>query len=75
MSAAIFQRDKRNLKEISVQGNKNFVILKMQLCDKHQHDYWLNDGCFHKNLGIHLTTAVQVTRRNQHLKKHDFFLF
>ena len=69
MSTAVFQ-----IKEICVLGNRNFLVLRMQLHNKDRHDYSFNDGCFHEFVAIHITTVFQVKRRNQHSNKHNFFV-
>ena len=52
MSTAVFQ-----IEEIYVQGNRNFLVLMMQLSDKDRHDYRLNDGCFHEFVAIHINNS------------------
>ena len=52
MSTAVFQ-----IEEICVQGNRNFLVLMMQLNNKDRPDYMLNDGCFHEFFVIHISNS------------------
>ena len=60
MSTAVFQ-----IEEICVQGNRSFLVLRMQLNNKDRRDYRFNDI----SLQLILTTVFQANRRNQHSNK------
>ena len=67
MSKAVFQIEK-----ICVQGNKNFLVFRMQLNNKDRHDNRFSGGCFHEFVAIHINNSFQVKRRNQHSNKYNF---
>ena len=69
MSTAVFQ-----IEEIYAQGNRNFLVLLMQLSDKDRHDYRLNDGCFHEFVAIHINNSFSSKQKKSAFKQIEFFL-
>ena len=68
MSTAVFQ-----IEEICVQGNRNFLVLVMQLNDKDHHDCRLNDGCFHEFVAIHISNSFSSKQKKSTFKQTEFF--
>ena len=68
MSTAVFQ-----IEEICVQGNRNFLVLVMQLNDKDHHDCRLNDGCFHEFVAIHISNSFSSKQKKSAFKQIEFF--
>ena len=64
MSTAVFQTE-----EIFVQGNRNFLVLKMQLNNKDRHDYRLNDGSFHEFVAIHISNSFSSKQKKSAFKQ------
>ena len=67
MSTAVFQ-----IQEICVQGNRNFLVLMMQLSNKDHHDYRLNTGCFHEFIAIHINNSFSSKQKKLAFKKYNF---
>ena len=68
MSTAVFQIEK-----ICVQGNRNFLVLMMQLNNKDHHDYRLSDGCFHEFVAIHIKNSFSNKQKKSAFKEIEFF--
>ena len=69
MSTAVFQ-----IEEICVQGNRNFLVLRIQLNSKDRHDYRFNDGCFHKFVAIHINNSFSSKKKKPAFKQIEFFV-
>ena len=67
LSAAVFQIEK-----ICVQGNRNFLVLMMQLNNKDQYDYRLSDGCFHEFVAIHTKNSFSSKQKKSAFKEIEF---
>ena len=61
MSTAVFQT--------CVQGNRNFLVLRMQLNNKDRHDYRFNDGCFHEFVAIHIDNSFSSKKKKSAFKQ------
>ena len=69
MSTTVFQIEK-----ICVQGNRNFLVLMMQLYNKDRHDYRVNDGCFHEFVAIHINNSFSSKQKKSAFKQIEIFL-
>ena len=69
MSTEVFQID-----EICVQGNRSFLVLRMQLNNKNRHDYRFDDGCFHEFVTIHINNSFSSKKKKSAFKQIEFFV-
>ena len=67
MSTAVFQ-----IEEICVQGNRNFLVLRIQLNNKDRHDYRFNGGCFHEFVAIHINNSFSSKKKKSAFKQIEF---
>ena len=69
LSKTVFQIRRRN----KLQTNKNFPALMTPIHNKHQSDYGLIEGSFHKNFGIHVSSSLNRDNQRSNKDKPPYF--